>query len=122
VRWQQQQLGRNQLRKGRDVTDSREDTVTYAEEVDERPARTPGRTVLSVVLVIIGILAIIAAVIYFTTDAKSLPSILGTIKLNGHNAHRANQPRSLRGVVALIVGVIVLAGGVFAFVWKPKSR
>jgi hypothetical protein len=74
------------------------------------------------VLVIIGIVVIVAAVLYFTTDAKSLPSILGQIKLNGHNTHRANSPRTLRGVVALIVGLVVLAGGVFAFMWKPKNR
>ena len=122
MRWQQQQLGRSQLRKGWDVPDSREDTLTYADEEDYRPARSPGRVILAVVLVIIGILGIIAGVIYFTTDAHSLPSILGTIKFNGHNHSRAYGPRTIRGVVSLIVGLIVLAAGVFAFVWKPKAR
>ncbi len=78
--------------------------------------------IASVVLVIIAILLIIAAALYFTEAAKSLPSILGTIKFNGHNAVRANSHRTLRGVVSLIVGVILLGGGVFAFVWKPKDR
>jgi amino acid transporter len=121
VRWQQQQLGRNQLRKGRDVADSREDTVTYAEEVDERPARSPRRTILAAVLAVIGILVIIAAVIYFTTDAKSLPSILGTIKFTGHNASRANNPRTLRGTVSIIVGAVLLIAAGFTFLWKPKA-
>ena len=104
------------------MTDSREDALTYADEADYRPARSPGRVILAAVLVVIGILGIIAGVIYFTTDAHSLPSILGTIKFNGHNHSRAYGPRTIRGVVSLIVGIIVLAAGVFAFVWKPKER
>ncbi len=96
--------------------------MTYAEEVEGKAPRSPGRTIVGVVLVIIAILLIIAAALYFTTDAKSLPSILGQIKFNGHNLHRANSPRTLRGVVTLIVGVVALAAGVFAFVWKPKNR
>jgi hypothetical protein len=104
------------------VTDSREDTVAYADEEEYRPARSQGRVILAAVLVVIGILGIIAGVIYFTTDAHSLPSILGTIKFNGHNHSRAYGPRTTRGIVSLIVGVIVLGAGVFAFVWKPKNR
>lgn len=96
--------------------------MTYAEEVEARPGRSPGKMIISVMLVIIGILAIIAAVLYFTEAAKSLPSILGTIKFNGHNAVRANSHRTLRAVVSLIIGLILLGGGVFAFVWKPKGR
>ena len=104
------------------MTDSREDTVAYADEEDYRPPRSQGRTILAAVLVVIAILLIIAAVIYFTTNAKSLPSILGQIKYTGHNASRANSPRTLRGTVSLIVGVLALGAGVFAFVWKPKNR
>ena len=75
--------------------------------------------IISVVLVIVAILLIVAAVLYFTEAAKSLPSILGTIT---HPAHRADEKRTLRGVVSLIVGVILLGAGVFAFVWKPKNK
>ncbi len=96
--------------------------MTYAEDSDGSVGRSPGKVIVSVVLVIIAILLIVAAVLYFTTDAKSLPSILGQIKLNGHNTKRADAPRTLRGVVTLIVGVIALGAGVFAFVWKPKNR
>ena len=93
--------------------------MTYAEEADRSPGRSPGRMIVSVVLMIIAILLIIAAVLYFTEAAKSLPSVLGTIT---HPAHRANEKRTLRGVISLIVGIVLLGAGVFAFVWKPKDR
>ena len=93
--------------------------MSYAEEVDASPGRSPGRMIVSVILMIIAVLLIIAAVLYFTEAAKSLPSILGTIT---HPAHRANEKRTLRGVISLIVGVVLLGAGVFAFVWKPKER
>jgi uncharacterized membrane protein HdeD (DUF308 family) len=103
------------------VTDSREDTVTYAEEVDERTERSSGRVILAVVLVIIGILGIIAGIIYLTEPAHSLPSILGTIKFNGHNHSRAYSHRTLRGAVSLVVGIVLLLAGLFAFFWKGRK-
>ena len=96
--------------------------VDEAQEVDGRVGRSPGRIILAVVLVIIGILGIIAGILYLTEPAHSLPSVLGTITYNGHNHGRAYSHRTLRGAVALAVGVVVLLAGVFAFVWKPKDR
>lgn len=93
--------------------------MSHAQEVDGSPGRSPARIIIAVLLVIIGILAIIAAVLYFTEPAKSLPSVLGQIT---SPAHRADEKRSLRGAVALVIGIIVLAAGVFAFFWKPKDR
>jgi uncharacterized membrane protein HdeD (DUF308 family) len=103
------------------VTDSREDTVTHAEEVDGQTQRSPGRVILAVVLVIIGILGIIAGILYLTEPAHSLPSVLGTIKYNGHNHMRAYSHRTLRGAVSLAVGVVVLLAGIFAFFWKGRK-
>lgn len=80
--------------------------------------RPTGRVVAAAVLVVIGILLIIAAIIYFTTDAKSLPSILGTIK---HPPNRANSTRSLRGIVSLVVGVVLFVGAWFAYFWKTRG-
>jgi uncharacterized membrane protein len=96
-------------------------TVSEADE-DVVVERSTGRTVGAVVLAIIGILAVVAAVLYFTEDAHSLPSILGTIAYNGHNHMRAYSPRTLRGVVAIIVGVILLIGAWFAYAWKVKVK
>ena len=95
--------------------------MAYAQEVDERAGRSPGRVILAVVLVIIGILGIIAGIIYLTEPAHSLPSVLGTIKYTGHNHARAYNHRTLRGVVSLVVGIIVLLAGVFAFFWKGRK-
>ncbi len=92
--------------------------MSYAEEVDGSTGRSPARIIIAVILVIIGILAIVAAILYFTEPAKSLPSVLGQIT---SPVHRAESKRSLRGAVALVIGLILLAGGVFAFVWKPKD-
>lgn len=80
--------------------------------------RSSGRVIAAAVLAIIAILLIIAAILYFTEAAKSLPSILGAIK---HPAGRANEKRSLRGVISLVVGVVCFAGAWFAFAWKTKE-
>lgn len=95
--------------------------MTYAEEVDERTGRSLGRVILAVVLVIIGILGIIAGIIYLTEPAHSLPSVLGQIKYTGHNHARAYNHRTLRGAVSLAVGIVVLLAGVFAFFWKGRK-
>jgi hypothetical protein len=84
--------------------------------------RPAGRVAAAAVLAIIAILCIVAAIIYFSEPAKSLPSILGVIKYDGHNLTRANSHRSIRGIGALVVGVVLLAGAWFAFAWKTKDR
>jgi uncharacterized membrane protein HdeD (DUF308 family) len=95
---------------------------TVTETADEKVAvRSTGRTVAAVVLGIIGILLVIAAILYFTTPAHSLPSVLGAIAYNGHNHSRAYSHRSLRGIVSIIVGVICLVAAWFAFFWKGKA-
>ena len=87
--------------------------------VSESAERSPGRMVVAAVLAIVAILLIIAAILYFTEPAKSLPSFLGAIK---SPAHRADAKRSLRGVVAIAVGVVCLVAGGFTFAWKGKDR
>lgn len=64
------------------------------------------------VLVIVGLLAIAAGVVYLTVEAKSLPSILG--KLHGFTGHRTK-----RGIAALVIGGVLLAGGFGAFAIRP---
>jgi hypothetical protein len=66
------------------------------------------------VVIVLGILALVAGVIYLTVDARSLPSFMG--QLHTYAGHR-----SKRGVGALIVGaVLVLAGGGM-LLYKPRA-
>ncbi|HEX9536548.1 MAG TPA: hypothetical protein VGA04_00050 [Streptosporangiaceae bacterium] len=68
---------------------------------------------LAVVLAILGVLAIVVAIIYWTVAAGSLPSILGHI--NGSTGHHA-----LRAATSAVVGVILL--GLAWWVGRSKSR
>jgi hypothetical protein len=72
------------------------------------------RNLVVAVLVVVGVLALAVGVIYLTVEAKSLPSFMG--QLHGDHAHR-----SLRGIVALIVGVLLLAGGAGLFAYRPAT-
>lgn len=79
-----------------------------------------GRTIAVAVLSVIAVLAIIAAVLYFTEPARSLPSVLGTIT---HPASRADAHRSTRGAVAIAVAVVlVIAAGVAARMGRASRR
>ncbi|HEY2443406.1 MAG TPA: hypothetical protein VGI31_09755 [Streptosporangiaceae bacterium] len=68
---------------------------------------------------IVAILLIVVSILYFTQPAHSLPSILGSIK---SPVHRADEKRSLRGVITLVVALVCLAGCGFAFLWKGRDR
>jgi ABC-type Na+ efflux pump permease subunit len=85
---------------------------------DTAGGRSAGRVIAAAVLVVIGILLIVATIIYFTTAAKSLPSILGTIK---HPVGRANSKRPLHGIATLVVAVVCFAGAYFAYAWKTRG-
>jgi Ca2+/Na+ antiporter len=97
-------------------------TVTQAAEKEVAGGRSTGRVIGAIVLAVIGIIAVVAAIMYFTTPAHSLPSVLGAIAYNGHNHTRAYSHRTLRGVVSIIVGVILLVGAWFAYAWKAKEN
>lgn len=71
--------------------------------------RSSAKTIAVVILAIIGVVAIVAGIMYFTEPAKSLPSVLGTIT---SPAARANGHRDTRGAVAVVVGVILLVAAV----------
>jgi uncharacterized membrane protein HdeD (DUF308 family) len=76
-----------------------------------------GRVAAVAILTVVGILAIIAGILYLTEPAKSLPAVLGTIT---SPAVRANEHRSLRGEAALAFGVICLiAAGITG--WQGRS-
>jgi hypothetical protein len=58
------------------------------------------------VLVVLGVLGVIVAILYFAEPAKSLPSVLPG-HISGSTVHRTH-----RGIAALVVGVglLILAG------------
>jgi hypothetical protein len=78
---------------------------------------TSQRTLIVIAAAVVGVLgalAIAAGIIYFIVEAKSLPSFMGQI-------HNDNAHRSLRGIVSLIVGVLLVAAGVALFAYRPSS-
>jgi hypothetical protein len=71
------------------------------------------RNLVAAVLIVVGILALVAGVIYFTVDAKSLPSFMGQVSTYaGH--------RTKRGDAAVIVGAVLLLAGGLMFLYKPR--
>ncbi len=75
----------------------------------------PAQRFLVLVLTVLGILGVIAAVIYFAEPAKSLPSILPG-HIAGSTVHRTH-----RGIAALIVGVALLvAAAAAASMARPR--
>ena len=58
-----------------------------------------------IVLAILGVLALVAAILYYSLPAHSLPSFLGPIHL-GHPGAKVHRKR--RGEAALVGGIILL--------------
>jgi hypothetical protein len=83
--------------------------------VNESGGRPAGRTVTAVILAIIGILFIIAGIIYVAEPAQSLPSIIPG-HLAGSTGHHP-----LRAAGTLVLGVIFFIGAWFALSYKPKT-
>jgi uncharacterized membrane protein HdeD (DUF308 family) len=65
------------------------------------------------VLVVIGVLAIVAGIVYFIEPAHSLPAFMGKITHPPASLNRANATRSLRGAGAMVVGVVCLVAAFF---------
>jgi len=68
---------------------------------------------LALVLAVVGILAIVVAIIYFAEPAKSLPSFIPG-HIAGNTVHRWK-----RGVAAAVIGVVLL---ILAFVASRPRR
>lgn len=71
---------------------------------------------LVVILVVLGVLAIAAGIIYFVEPAKSLPTFFP-----GHLAHVKGRHTS-RGLAGIIVGVVLLIIAVIAARVGRRSR
>ncbi len=62
---------------------------------------SPGRRALAVILAIIGVLAIIAGILYVTGTANSLHFMVGSV----HKGHH-----QVRAAVSFVAGVVLLIG------------
>jgi len=66
---------------------------------------------LAAVLGVLGLLALIAGIIYFTVEANQLPSFLGPLHIHTH-AHRKR-----RGEAAIVIAVVLwVIGGIVYYV------
>jgi hypothetical protein len=91
--------------------------MTYASDARGWSA---GKIALVAVLAVVGVLVLVAAILFFTEPAKSLPSILhSTIT---HPAGRANAHRSTRGIVAIAVAVVLLVAAAITGRMGRSSR
>ena len=78
--------------------------------------RSSGKTILAVILGIIGLVFIVVAIIYLAEPAKSLPSFVP-----GHIAGSSGH-HPLKAVGSLVVGIIFAVGAWFALAYKPKPQ
>jgi len=78
--------------------------------------RSPGRTILAVILGIIALIFIVVAIIYLAEPAKSLPSFIP-----GHIAGSTGH-HPLKATGCFVVGIIFAVGAWFTLAYKPKSQ
>jgi preprotein translocase subunit SecY len=78
--------------------------------------RSPGRTILAVILGIIALIFIVVAIIYLAEPAKSLPSFVP-----GHIAGSTGH-HPLKATGCFVVGIIFAVGAWFTLAYKPKSQ
>jgi preprotein translocase subunit SecY len=78
--------------------------------------RSPGRTILAVILGIVALVFIVVAIIYLIEPAKSLPSVVPGHIDNSTGHH------PLRVAGSLIIGIIFAVGAWFALAYKPKPQ
>ncbi len=75
--------------------------------------RSPGKTIIAIVLVVLAVLLIVAAIIFFVEPAHSLPSIMGKITHPPATLARANGKRPLHGAAALVAAIVCLVAAFF---------
>jgi hypothetical protein len=78
-------------------------------------ARSPGRTILAVILGIVAVLFLVAAIMYLTVPADSLSVVPGHIA--GSTGHHP-----LRATGCFVVAIIFAVGAWFTLVYKPKPQ
>jgi hypothetical protein len=77
------------------------------------PAAPPGRGALVIVLAVIGILGIIAGILYLAGALNSIHFLVGSV-------HKGHHP--IRAIVSLVVGAAFLVGAYIARSRTPAPR
>lgn len=80
--------------------------------------RSAGQTITIVALVAVAVVLIVAAVIFFSVPAHSLPSFMGKIT---HPPGRARRTRPLHGVAVLVLALGCLVWAYFVNREKPDT-
>ncbi len=62
-----------------------------------------GRALIAVILLIVGLAAVAAGIVYFTMSAHALPSFFP-----GHISHVTSAKRTKHGIAAVVVGAVLL--------------
>ncbi len=66
---------------------------------------------LTAVLGVLGLLALVAAIMYFTIPAHSLPSFLGPLqRVNAHRKRRGEAAIAIAVVLWVVAGIVVYVG------------
>jgi hypothetical protein len=76
--------------------------------------RTNWPRIIGLTLLVVGLLALLAGIIYLTVPAHSLPSFMGSLQ-------KTNVHRSKRGVAGLAVGIVLAVVGGFLVVRSRAS-
>ena len=76
------------------------------------PRRSAGQWTIVAVLAIVGILALVAAVLFMAGTANSIHFLSGSV----HHGHHA-----IRMTICLVAGVILLAGAAYFARSKPRT-
>jgi hypothetical protein len=69
--------------------------------------------IAAITLGVLGVLAIAAAIVYYTVPAHSLPAFMGTLKAKAH--------RVKRGEAALIIGIVLLVASIVLGVISARN-
>jgi hypothetical protein len=75
--------------------------------------RSSGKTITAIVLVVLGVLLIVAAIIFFVEPAHSLPSFMGRITHPPGTLARARATRPLHGAAALVAAIVCFVAAFF---------
>jgi drug/metabolite transporter (DMT)-like permease len=75
--------------------------------------RSSGKTIIAIVLVVLGVLFVIAAIIFFIEPAHSLPAFMGKITHPPATIARAKATRPLHGAAALVAAIVCFVAAFF---------